>query len=60
MIDPENPFFNRLWVRLLCVVLPLIWAVVEYSNGAVGWAALFAAAGLYLLYALFWLRRGGE
>ncbi len=56
LIDPNHPFFTRLWVRILCVVLPLLWAGVEFSNGAMGWALLFGAAGIYLLYALFWLR----
>lgn len=57
LIDPNNPFFNALWVRLLCVVAPLAWAMVELSNGALFWAALFGAAGLYLAFALF-IQRG--
>ncbi|MDT1063963.1 hypothetical protein RM190_19030 [Paracoccus sp. CPCC 101403] len=56
LVDPNNPFFDRLWVRLLCVLGPLAWAGVEYINGAQLWAAGFAAAGLYLAYALFWQR----
>ena len=56
LIDPNNPFFDRLWIRLLCVGAPLIWAGVEYANGAPLWSAGFAAAGLYLAYALFWQR----
>lgn len=53
LIDPNNPFFDRLWVRLLCVIAPLAWAGVELSNNSVFWAILFGAAGLYLAYALF-------
>lgn len=57
LIDPNNPFFNALWVRLLCVIAPLAWAAVEFSGGAMIWAGGFAAAGLYLAYALF-VQRG--
>lgn len=56
LVDPNHPFFRTLWVRVLCVVLPLAWAGVEFSNGAVFWGFLFAAAGIYLLVMLF-LRR---
>lgn len=57
LIDPQNPFFRPLWVRILCVALPLAWAGVELSNGATFWAVLFAAAGVYLAYALFIQRK---
>lgn len=60
LVDPDNPFFRPLWVRLLCVLLPLAWAGVEYRNGATFWAALFGAGALYLFVALFVMRgRGG-
>lgn len=57
LIDPNNPFFDRLWVRLLCVLAPLGWAIVEFANDQLFWSLGFAAAGLYLAYALFWMRR---
>ena len=44
LVDPNAPFFRPLWVRVLCVILPLIWAVVELRSGAVFWAILFGAA----------------
>lgn len=53
LVDPNSPFFKAMWVRVLCVVLPLIWAGVELYNGAVFWAMLFGAAGVYLAYQLF-------
>jgi hypothetical protein len=56
LVDPNNPFFDRLWVRLLCVLAPLGWAAVEFSNAENFWGGCFAAAGLYLAYALFWVR----
>ncbi|CAM3389670.1 hypothetical protein PANO111632_17305 [Paracoccus nototheniae] len=60
LVDPEAPFFRPLWVRVLCVVMPLIWAGVELWNGSPAWAMLFGAAGVYLAVVLFlWRRRGG-
>lgn len=59
LVDPNAPFFKHLWVRILCVVLPLLWALFELSNGSPFWAILFGGAGLYLAYELF-LRRGKE
>ncbi len=56
LVDPNNPFFKPLWVRLLCVAAPLAWAAVELANGSAFWAILFGAAGLYLGYALFYQR----
>lgn len=56
LVDPDNPFFDRLWVRIACVAAPLGWAAVEYAHGAQLWAAGFGLAGLYLAYALFWQR----
>lgn len=59
LIDPNAPFFRPLWVRVLCTAAPLLWAAVEFSNGSVFWAVLFAAAGGYLFYELF-LNRSDE
>lgn len=56
LVDPNAPFFDALWVRVVCVAAPLAWAGFEYGQGNPLWAALFAAAGLYLLVALFWWR----
>lgn len=60
LIDPQNPFFRPLWIRVLCVLLPLLWAGVEFRNAAPFWGVLFAAAGLYLFYALFIQRKGDD
>ncbi|SES73314.1 hypothetical protein [Paracoccus homiensis] len=57
MIDPNAPFFRPLWVRLICGLSPLLWAGVEAWHGNGFWALLFAAAGLYLCYQLFFLRK---
>ena len=59
LVDPNSPFFRALWVRVLCVVLPLLWAGVELYNGSAFWAMLFGAAGVYLAYELF-IRRSPD
>lgn len=57
LVDPNAPFFRALWVRVLCVVLPLAWAVLELATGNPFWAILFGAAGVYLGLALFVWRK---
>ncbi len=57
LVDPNHPFFRPLWVRVLCVALALAWAAFEASTGAVFWAILFGAAGIYLFVALFVIRK---
>jgi hypothetical protein len=49
-LDVQSPIFRPLWLRVGIVVSCLGWAVIELSSGAVFWAALFGAAGLYLAY----------
>ena len=60
LVDPNHPFFRPLWVRVLSVLLPLLWAGVEASTGAIFWAILFGATGIYLFVALFVNRREGD
>ncbi|HEV8033495.1 hypothetical protein [Yoonia sp.] len=43
--DLGVPFFLPLWRRVVTVVLPLLWAMVEFANGAPLWALLFVALG---------------
>lgn len=57
LVDPDAPFFRPLWVRVLCVVLPLIWAGVELRMNSPVWAMIFGAAGVYLALALFVWRK---
>ncbi len=52
LIDPAHPFYRPLWVRLLIVVFAFGWALVELANGAIFWAALFAAIGAYAAWVL--------
>lgn len=53
ILDPQHPFFKPVWRRVLTVVVPAAWALVELSNGATGWAVLFFAAAGYAAYQLF-------
>lgn len=46
----RSPFFRPLWRRVLTVVACLGWAVFELAGGAVFWAILFGALGLYAGY----------
>ena len=57
LVDPHHPFFRPLWARILSVALPLGWALFEASTGAIFWAILFGAAGIYLFVALFVIRK---
>lgn len=52
LIDPANPFYRPLWVRVLIVAVCLGWALVEVANGAIVWAMFFAALGAYATWAL--------
>lgn len=57
MIDPNHPFYDALWRRLLVPVTCAIWVCIELYAGAPVWAAIVAAVGIYATYKLFWERR---
>ena len=52
-LDVRTPFFRPLWRRVVATTLCLAWAVVELVSGAVMWAIIFGAAGLYLAWQFF-------
>lgn len=52
MFDFDIPFFLPLWRRIAVVVVTLGWTMVEISTGAIVWAMIFGAAGIYCVYAL--------
>jgi hypothetical protein len=56
LLDPNDPFFARPWVRWTTVLVPLGWGLMELATGAPGWAMLFLAAGGYAGWVLI-LRR---
>jgi hypothetical protein len=51
--DVQLPMFKPLWLRVLLVGFCLGWAVFEAVTGAVFWAILFGASGVYLAYQFF-------
>ena len=52
-LDVRTPFFRPLWRRVIATTVCLAWAVVELLSGAVMWAIIFGAAGLYLAWQFF-------
>ncbi|OCX67373.1 hypothetical protein BFP70_19875 [Thioclava sp. SK-1] len=53
MFDLNAPVYRPLWVRIVLTAICLGWAVFEYRSGAVGFALLFAAMGLYAGWCFF-------
>ena len=51
--DVRSPFFVPVWRRVVVVALVLGWALLELSRGSPGWAAFFAAAGLWCGWQFF-------
>lgn len=45
LFDLEVPFFLPVWRRVLAVVVPILWAFFEFSNGAVFWGLIFMGLG---------------
>ena len=56
-LDPNDPFFDRVWVRWVTVLVPLAWGLVEFLwHGSPFWGMLFLAAGGYAAWMLFFNR----
>lgn len=53
LLDRNDPFFRRTWVRWLTVILPFLWGGVEFWNSQPFWGLLFIAAGAYAAWELF-------
>lgn len=59
-LDPDDPFFGKLWVRVVTVAAPLAWSLVEFFRlGSPFWGILFLAAGVYAGWMLFFTRKSG-
>ena len=52
ILDPNDPFFAKPWVRWVTCVLPMLWGLVEFYFNSPGWGILFVAAGAYAFYML--------
>ncbi len=57
LLDPDDPFFRKPWVRWAVILVPLIWSGVEFLSGSPGWGIGFLAVGLYALWVLVLSRR---
>jgi len=53
MFDVQVPFFAPMWRRVLAVVVLALWTIMEVSQQAWGWAALFGVAGAYIAHQFF-------
>lgn len=51
-LDPDHPFFKRVWRRWLTAIFPLGWAIVEIATGNTVWAMLFGGVGVYAFWML--------
>jgi hypothetical protein len=56
ILDPHDPFFEKLWVRWATVIVPMLACAGEFWMGSPGWGMLFGAAGAYAWYQLFIVR----
>jgi hypothetical protein len=56
MIDPNHPFYDALWRRLLIPIICLSWVGVELYVGSPVWAGVVAVVGIYAAYKLFYDR----
>jgi hypothetical protein len=56
-LDPHDKFFRSPVVRVLTVLLPLAWGIVEFAVlGSPFWGVLFLAASGYAGWQLFVVR----
>lgn len=56
LLDPKHPFFKPVWRRWVTTIFPIVWGAVELWAGNPGWAVIFAAAGVYAGWMLFFAR----
>ena len=43
--DLAVPFFLPVWRRVLTAVVPILWAMVEFSTGEAFWGLIFVGLG---------------
>lgn len=53
MIDPNHPFYDALWRRVLIPAVCFVWVAIELYAGEAIWAGIVAVVGLYATYKLF-------
>lgn len=60
LLNPNDPFFAKPWVRWATAILPLLWGLVEFYHQEPAWGVIFVAAGVYALWTLIINRAGSE
>ncbi|WP_171133203.1 hypothetical protein [Ruegeria sp. HKCCA6707] len=45
LLDFDIPFFLPVWRRVLVVIVPVLWAIFEFSTGALAWGLIFLGLG---------------
>lgn len=60
MIDPNHPFYDALWRRLLIPAVCFVWVAIELYAGEAVWAGIVAIVGLFATYKLFFDRKASE
>ena len=45
LLDFDIPFFLPVWRRVAVVVVPILWALFEFSTGATTWGLIFMGLG---------------
>jgi len=53
-LNLRHPFFLPLWRRVAVIAVCLGWALFELISGAVFFAILFGALGVYAMREFFW------
>lgn len=59
-LDPNHPMFKPVWVRWVCVIIPVFWSVVEFWYQTPLWGILFAGLAAYAFYILIWIGPSSE
>lgn len=60
MIDPNHPFYDALWRRVLIPAVCFVWVAIELYAGEAVWAGIVAIVGLFATYKLFFDRKASE
>lgn len=60
MIDPNHPFYDATWRRVLIPVVCFVWVCIELYAGEAMWAGIVGVVGLFATYKLFFDRKKPE
>jgi hypothetical protein len=61
LLDPDDPFFGKTWVRVVTVAAPFVWSLVEFLRlDSPGWGIVFLAASVYAAWILFFNRKSED